>query len=91
MKLGARSAPHGVIVGPDGAPWITDSGLNAIVRVDPDTRAVKVWPLPTELQGNGEKTEGGGRRGPIVGLRAIWWVFLRYSRQAGSLPIRPHG
>lgn len=28
---------------------------------------VKVWPLPTELQGNGEKTEGGGRRGPIVG------------------------
>ena len=32
------SAPHGVIVGPDGAPWITDGGLNAIVRVDPKTR-----------------------------------------------------
>ena len=45
VKLGARSAPHGVIVGPDGAPWITDSGLNAIVRVDPVTQAVKAWPL----------------------------------------------
>jgi virginiamycin B lyase len=35
-----------VIVGPDGAPWITDSGLNAIVRVDPATEAVQVFPLP---------------------------------------------
>jgi virginiamycin B lyase len=46
IALGANSAPHGVIVGPDGAPWITDSGLNAIVRVDPDTHAVKTFPLP---------------------------------------------
>lgn len=46
IPLGARSAPHGVIVGPDGAPWITDSGLNAIVRVDPRTNEVKTWPLP---------------------------------------------
>jgi virginiamycin B lyase len=35
-----------VIVGPDGAPWITDSGLNAIVRVDPETEEVEVFPLP---------------------------------------------
>ena len=27
----------------------------------------------------------------IVGLRVIWWVFLRYSHQSGSLPIRPTG
>ena len=46
VDLGPRSSPHGVIVGPDGAPWITDSGQNAIVRVDPKTRAVKRWPLP---------------------------------------------
>ena len=48
VKLGARSAPHGVIVGPDGNAWITDGGLNAIVRVDAKTKAVKAWPLPDE-------------------------------------------
>ena len=48
IELGAGSAPHGVIVGPDGAPWITDSGLNAIVRVDPRTHAVSTFPLPGE-------------------------------------------
>src|SRR5215472_11571652 len=35
IPLGPHSAPHGVIVGPDGAPWMTDGGQNAIVRVDP--------------------------------------------------------
>jgi virginiamycin B lyase len=35
-----------VIVGPDGAPWIADGGLNAIVRVDSGTREVEVFPLP---------------------------------------------
>jgi virginiamycin B lyase len=44
--LGPGSAPHGVIVGPDGAPWITDGGQNAIVRVDPETKKVEVFPLP---------------------------------------------
>ena len=48
VALGARSAPHGVVVGPDGAPWITDGGQNAIVRVDPKSREVKVWPLPAD-------------------------------------------
>ncbi|MEP7085186.1 MAG: lyase, partial [Betaproteobacteria bacterium] len=48
VALGSRSSPHGVIVGPDGAAWITDGGQNAIVRVDPITHAVKVWPLPAD-------------------------------------------
>ena len=46
IPLGSGSAPHGVVVGPDGAPWITDGGQNAIVRVDPVTREVRRWPLP---------------------------------------------
>jgi virginiamycin B lyase len=46
--LGAGSRPHGVIVGPDGATWITDGGLNAIVRVDPETLSVETFPLPPE-------------------------------------------
>jgi virginiamycin B lyase len=48
IPLGSGSAPHGAIVGPDGASWITDSGLNAIVRVDPVTREVRVFRLPEE-------------------------------------------
>ncbi len=48
VPLGDGSAPHGVIVGRDGAPWLTDSGLNAIVHVDPNTREVRRWPLPED-------------------------------------------
>ena len=52
IPLGEGSSPHGVIVGPDGAPWITDSGLNAIVRVDPVSREVKRYPLPIAANAN---------------------------------------
>jgi virginiamycin B lyase len=45
IKLGEGSAPHGVIVGPDGAAWVTDGGLNAIVRVS-DAGDVQRFPLP---------------------------------------------
>jgi virginiamycin B lyase len=34
ISLGPGSQPHGVIVGPDGNAWVTDSGLNALVRVE---------------------------------------------------------
>src|SRR5882724_9628372 len=33
IALGAGSSPHGVIQGPDHAAWLTDGGLQAIVRV----------------------------------------------------------
>ncbi len=46
VPLGEGAAPHGVVAGPDGAPWLTDGGRNAIVRVDPNTREVKAWKLP---------------------------------------------
>jgi virginiamycin B lyase len=46
IPLGPGSAPHGVIVGPDGAAWVTDGGQNAIVRVDAETEEVQVFPLP---------------------------------------------
>jgi len=46
VALGAGSAPHGVIQGPDQAAWVTDGGLNAIVRVGWPDRAVRAFPLP---------------------------------------------
>ena len=65
IPLGNRSAPHGVIVGPDGAPWITDGGQNAIVRVDPKTHEVKRWPLPDSASGANLNTLTFDRRGRV--------------------------
>lgn len=48
VPLGPDSAPHGVVLGPDGMAWITDGGQNAIVRYDPSTEAIDVWKLPPE-------------------------------------------
>ena len=65
VPLGQGSAPHGVIVGPDGAPWITDSGQNAIVRVDPKTREVRRWSLPEDAANANLNTATFDQRGRI--------------------------
>jgi virginiamycin B lyase len=54
-----------VIVGPDGAPWITDGGLNVIVRVDPATRAVRRFPLPADRPAVNLNTATFDRRGRL--------------------------
>jgi virginiamycin B lyase len=46
VPLGPGSSPHGVIQGPDKAAWITDSGLQAIVRVGWPQRDVRLFRLP---------------------------------------------
>jgi virginiamycin B lyase len=87
IALGPRSAPHGVVVGPDGAAWITDGGQNAIVRFDPKTRAVRAWPLPADtgyanlntptLDAKGRVWFTGqsgfyGRLDPATGVVDVW-------------------
>jgi virginiamycin B lyase len=46
IPLGRGSRPHGVVVGPAGRVWVTDSGLNAVVAVDSGTAAITRYPLP---------------------------------------------
>lgn len=65
VPLGTGSAPHGVIVGPDGHAWVTDSGLNAIVRVDGKTNEVKRFPLPAGRAGANLNTAAFDRRGVL--------------------------
>ncbi len=65
IPLGSGSAPHGVIVGPDGAPWITDSGLNAIVRVDPGRERCSVFRLPEERSNVNLNTAAFDRNGKL--------------------------
>jgi virginiamycin B lyase len=65
VPLGQGSAPHGVIVGPDGAPWITDGGLNAIVRVDPTTGEVTRYPMPAGTPAINMNTAVFGRDGTL--------------------------
>ena len=48
VPLGRGSAPHGVVRGPDGAAWITDGGLGAIVRVGWPGRDVRAFALPAD-------------------------------------------
>jgi virginiamycin B lyase len=75
-----------VIVGPDGAPWVTDGGLNAIVRVDPSTRAVSVFPLPKRTgyaNLNTATFDGQGR---------LWFtgqagIYGRLNRTTGTIAV----
>ena len=46
VDLPQRAAPHGIIIGPDDGVWMTDGGLNAITRLDPNTLELDVFPLP---------------------------------------------
>jgi virginiamycin B lyase len=86
IPVGEGSAPHGVI-GPDGAAWLTDGGLNAIVRVDPVTHDAKTWKLPKDrananlntpaFDGRGRLWFTGqsgiyGRLDPKIGEMQVW-------------------
>jgi virginiamycin B lyase len=44
VELGEGSAPHGVIVGPDGSAWVTDGGRDEIQRVDAESHEVTRFP-----------------------------------------------
>ena len=99
VKLGPKSAPHGVIQGPDGAAWLTDSGLNAIVRVDPSSQEVNVWKLPQDTGYANLNTAVFDKDGIhwFPGQNALWSAQSKDRRDEGLKPparpgsIRHHG
>jgi len=49
VELGEGAAPHGVVIGPDKAAWITEGGQNAIARIDNETHKVELFHLPPDM------------------------------------------
>ena len=88
IALGDGSAPHGVIVGPDGAPWITDGGLNAIVRVDPKTRRVRRFPLPASTGYANLNTASFDRRG-VLWFTGQSGIYGRLDPRVGKVQVFP--
>ena len=86
VALGPGSAPHGVIAAADGAPFLTDGGQNAIVRVDARTRAVKVWKLPQD-------TGYANLNTATFDARGIYWftgqsgIYGRLDPKSGDLKV----
>ena len=86
IPLGAGSAPHGVIVGPDGAAWVTDGGLNAIVRVDSKTGAVKRFPLPASNGWANLNTATFDRRG-VLWFTGQSGIYGRLDPRTGAMRV----
>jgi virginiamycin B lyase len=87
VKLGAGSAPHGVIVGPDGTPWITDGGLNAIVRVDPATNEIKRFPLPADRPNANLNTAVFDKDGHTLWFTGQTGSYGRLDTQSGAMAV----
>lgn len=86
IALGANSAPHGVTLDPDGAVFLTDGGQNAIARVEPKSRQVKLWPLP---KGSGYANLNTG----TFDARGLYWftgqagIYGRLDPRSGEMKI----
>jgi virginiamycin B lyase len=86
IDLGEGSAPHGVIVGPDEAPWITDGGLNAIVRVDPITKNVTVYSLPKNTENANLNTASFDHKG-ILWFTGQSGIYGRLDPNTGKMGV----
>ena len=75
-----------MIVGPDGAPWVTDSGLNAIVRVDPATSAVRRFDLPSTA-GNANLHTAAFDAGGRLWFTGQAGVYGRLDPRSGRLDV----
>ena len=95
VSLGKGSAPHGVIVGPDGTAWVTDAGLNQVVAVSPSTFEVTTyllpgWPSDAALNTAVFDRDGRlwftGQRGFVGGLEPARGFVTTYDAPRGAGP-----
>jgi virginiamycin B lyase len=86
IPLGRGSAPHGIIVGSDNAAWITDSGLNAIVRVDSETEEVTIYPLPDTARSANLNTAAFDNEG-ILWFTGQNGIYGRLDPETGEMAV----
>lgn len=86
IALGRSSAPHGVVLAQDGAPWLTDGGQNAIVRVEPRTRAVKTWKLPDDAGYSNLNTAVFDRSG-VLWFTGQSGIYGRLDPKSGEMKV----
>jgi virginiamycin B lyase len=86
VDLGKGAAPHGVIIGPDGAPWVTEGGQNAIARVDPGDHKVTLFRLP-------EKEAYANLNTAVFDKNGIYWftgqsgIYGRLDAKSGDMTV----
>jgi virginiamycin B lyase len=75
-----------VIVGPDGNAWVTDGGLNAIVRVDHDTLEVTTYPLPASTGYTNLNTATFDKRG-VLWFTGQSGIYGRLNPSTGAMRV----
>jgi len=86
IDLGKRAAPHGVIIGPDGAPWVTEGGQNAIVRVDSGDHSVRLFRLP-EKEAYANLNTGVFDRSGIYWFTGQSGIYGRLEPKSGDMTV----
>jgi virginiamycin B lyase len=85
IDLGSGAAPHGVIVGPDGAAWVTEGGQNAIARVDNDHK-VTLFKLP-EKRGYANLNTGVFDKSGIYWFTGQSGIYGRLDPKSGEMTV----
>ena len=86
IDLGKGAAPHGVIIGPDGAPWVTEGGQNAIARVDPGDHKVTLFRLP-EKEAYANLNTGIFDKGGIYWFTGQSGYYGRLDPKSGAMKV----
>ena len=75
---GSETLPRGIMTGPDGAMWFTESGANQIGRITADG-VITEYPIP------GRETEKSWPTGPVPGPDGALWFYDTYAGTLGRI------
>ena len=74
----ANAGPHDVAPAADGTVWYTAQGQGALGRLDPATKAVKVWPLS-------KRRESANLNPPAIARDGVVWFTGEKRKTRGGI------